>query len=330
MSVGSSGSGDLQETTVGLLRTAGNPLSGVVETSTDLQRPPDHGVDLEKELERLRSSPLLDQAGEDVACILRAFTQSVEMAKRRAEHHTQQALAEAQAQADRIREDAATEAQRLRTAAQDVNDQAISALNAARTETRRVWDELRANAETITNEAREEAARLVEQAREVAEETTTNAQQSAAREIHEAQITAAELLRIAQPDASILRNSAKELNDESTAALEATRREQRRLLEEARSQADAIVSEATDQASEHVATTFATAGSEIQKLQDARGRAVRTLEICDRQLRDVSRSLETLAEIELGPPPADTPDDFDETPRQIGVDPSVTTQDQHH
>ena len=313
---------------MGLLRTSGIPAHEDVATSTDLQRPLAHGSDLEEELERLRSSPLLDQAGEEIAFIFRAFTQSVETAKRRAEHHAQQTLAEAQAQAERILEDAATEAQLLRTTAQDVNDQAVSALNAARTETRRVWDELRADAETVTNEAREEAARLVEQARAVAEETTTNTQQSAAREIHEAQVIAAELLRMAQHDASILRNSAKELSDERTAALEATRREERRLLEEARSQADAIIRDATDRASAHVAATFTTAGAEIQKLQGARGRALRTLEICDRQLRDVSRSLETLAEIELGPPP-DTPDDFHKTQQHLDVDCSVITQHEH-
>jgi hypothetical protein len=315
---------------VGLLRTAGNPASDYAATSADLQRPQVHAADLEQELERLRSSRLLDQAGEDVASILRAFTQSVETAKRRAEHHTQQALAEAKAQADQILEIAATEAQRVRTAAQDANDQAVSALNAARAETRRVRDELRANAETITNEAREEAARLVEQARAVAEETATNAQQAAAREIQEAQIAAAELLRMAQHDASILRNSAKELNDESTAALEATRHEQRRLLEEARAQVDAIASEARGRASAHVHATFTTAGAAIQKLQDARGRAIRALEICDRQLRDVSRSLETLADIKLELPPAGTPEEFDGPQRQYDVDSWVMTQDEHH
>jgi len=313
---------------VGLLRTAGNPAPEDV-ASTDLEHPPAHGADLEQELQRLRSSPLLDQAGEDVAFILRAFTQSVETAKRRTENHTQQALAAAQVEADRILEVAATEAQRLRTAAQDVNDQAIAALNAARTETRRVWEELRANAETITNEAHEEAARLVEQARAVAEESATNSRQAAAREIQEAQTAAAELLRMAQHDASILRINAKELNDESAASLEATRREQRRLLEEARSQADAIASEARDRASAHVHATFTTAGAEIRKLQDARGRALRAVEMCDRQLRDVSRSLETLAEIELGPPPVGGPDEVDETQRQFDVNGSVMTQDEH-
>ena len=313
---------------MGLLKTVGNPAPEGT-TSTDFHRPPEHGADLEQELERLRSSPLLEQAGEDVAFILRAFTQSVEMAKRRSEHHAQQALAEAQAHADRIREDAATEAQRLLTAAQDANDQAVSALSAARSETRRVWDELRANAESITNESREEAARLVEQAQAVAEEITTNAHQVAAREIQEAQTTATELLRVAQHDASILRNSAKELNDESTAALEAARREQRRLLEEARGRAESIASDARDRASAHVVATFTTAGAEIQKLQDARCRAIRTLEICDRQLRDVSRSLENLAEIELAPPPGISPD-FGETRRELGDDCSVMTQDDHH
>ena len=157
----------------------------------------------------------------------------------------------------------------------------------------------------------------------MAEDSATNAQQAAAREIQDAQIAAAEVLRVAQHDASILRISAKELNDESTAVLEATRREQHRLLEEARSQADAIASEARDRASTHVHATFTTAGAEIQKLQDARGRALRALEMCDRQLRDVSRSLETLAEIELGPPPG-TPDDFHETQHHLDVDCSVT------
>jgi hypothetical protein len=132
---------------------------------------------------------------------------------------------------------------------------------------------------------------------------------AAAQEIREANNTAAELLRIAQHNAWILRESAKELNDESTAALEATHHERRRLLEEARSQADAIESEAKDRAAAHVHATFTAAEAEIQRLHDARGRALRALEICERQLGDVSRSLETLAEIGHGLPPVGIPDE---------------------
>src|SRR5690606_2860505 len=97
---------------------------------------------LELDLEQLRSGGgSIDQAGVEVATVLRAFAQTVETARADAERRAEAKIAEAEDAARAIREAAEEEAHRLRVAAQDAHDQGLQGLQVARTEAKRVWEE---------------------------------------------------------------------------------------------------------------------------------------------------------------------------------------------
>src|SRR5436190_14076590 len=91
----------------------------VAALTADLRTAEEQRRRLELEVAQLRSSNVpIDQAGHEVASVLRAFAQTVESAKTDAETQAQRTLAEAQEAAAEIRRAAEEEAHRLRVAAQ--------------------------------------------------------------------------------------------------------------------------------------------------------------------------------------------------------------------
>jgi hypothetical protein len=126
-----------------------------------------------------------------------------------------------------------------------------------------------------------------------------SAESKAARVLADAQGATGELRRAAELDAAKLRSDAQKLYEDSTSALEGARVEARRLLDEARHRAEVAAADSESRATARVTAIFASARSELQKLQEARINALRTLEVSEERVREVSRSLRTLGELEL-------------------------------
>jgi F0F1-type ATP synthase membrane subunit b/b' len=272
----------------------------VAALTADLRAANDHRRRLELEIHQLKSANVpIDQAGSEVASVLRAFAQTVESAKTDAEEQARRTLEEADAAAAEIRRSAEEDAHRLRVAAQDAHDQGIQGLEVARVEARRVWEETRAKADAILDEARTEAATITDQARASADDTMAAAESKASRVLADAQAATGELRRAAEVDAAKLRADAQKHYEDSTAALEGARAEARRLLDDARHRAETAAAESEARAAARVTAIFTSARTELQKLQEARIAALRTLEVSEERVREVSRSLRTLGELEL-------------------------------
>jgi hypothetical protein len=272
----------------------------VAALTADLRAADEQRRRLELEVHQLRTANVpIDQAGMEVASVLRAFAQTVESAKADSEAQAKTMLAEAERAAAEIRRAAEEEAHRLRVAAQDAHDQGIQGLEVARVEARRVWEETRTSADAILNEARQEAAELLEHARATADEAMASAESKGARVLADAQAATGELRRAAEVDAAKLRSDAQKLYEDSTSALEGARVEARRLLDDARHRAEVAAADSESRATARVSAIFASARTELQKLQEARIQALRTLEVSEERVREVSRSLRTLGELEL-------------------------------
>jgi vacuolar-type H+-ATPase subunit H len=274
----------------------GGQVAAPVDDMTDR----DAHEQLEREVGQMQASTgAMDVAGQEVATVLRAFAQVVESVRSDAEARAEQSVTEAQEAAREIREAAEHEARRMRTAAQDAHDQGLRGLEVARVEAKRVWEEARNRGDAILDDARSEAATVLEQARAQAAEIHATAEAKTARAVGEAQSAAAEIRRTADADVAALRSEAQRNYDDSTSELETARVEARRLVDDARRRADHFVNDAESRASSRVSAVFEGARAELQRLHAARVDALRAIDESENCVREISRSLRAMGDLDV-------------------------------